>query len=168
MTSTAHHAASLACALLAMLFRRPQRNTPRWRGGEDPTRTIETPHDAVMVADALLESVPRQQVCDEFWQTAALRPLAAQLYASARRGEQGGIDWVHRAVDNIYADAAAAGWHQAIETCRSSGDPAAAALAHDVLGAASLSSRQRQSVCVMMHAALAPLRPPCDHSVRAS
>ena len=45
--------------------------------------TSTAPHDAVMVADALFESVPRQQVCDEFWQTAALRPLAALLTSTA-------------------------------------------------------------------------------------
>jgi hypothetical protein len=171
MTSMTHQAASLGRAVLAMLHRRWQRRAPRmapvWRAGQDPTATIESAHDAVMFADSLLESVPRHQVCDEFWQTVALRPLAALLYAASRHGEQGGIGWVHRTVDNIYADAAAAGWYQAIEACRSTGDRAAAALAHDVLGVAWLSSRQRKSICVMMRAALAPLRP-CDPSVRSA
>ena len=45
--------------------------------------TSTAPHDAVMVADTLLESVPHQQVCDGFWQTAALRPLAALLTSTA-------------------------------------------------------------------------------------
>lgn len=165
MMSIGHIAASAGRAVLAMLHRRRRRAAPPWRGGEDPTRRIETAHDAVMIADALLHFVPRQQGRDEFWQTAALLPLAALLYASARHGEHGGIDWVHRAVDDIYTDAAAAGWYQAIETCRRSGDRAAAALAHDVLASASLSSRQRRSICVMMRAALAPL-PPGDPTSR--
>lgn len=73
--------------------------------------TSTAPHDAVMVADALLESVPRQQVCDEFWQTAALRPLAALLTSTA-------VDLRHDACGAGPATAAIRSQRQGIVTMR--------------------------------------------------
>src|ERR1700682_4834535 len=74
------------------------------RAGEDPTTSITSPHDAIVIAEALLESVPRQQVCDGFWQTVAVRPLTALLYAASPQGNRGGIAWVDLALDNLDAN----------------------------------------------------------------
>ncbi|MDV3133332.1 hypothetical protein [Mycobacterium sp. 29Ha] len=171
MISMAHHGATLGRALRNLLhgntFRRAPRPTPVWGGGADPTRTIESPADALRVAEALLGSVRRRQACERFWCTAAVGPLAALLYASSLHGERAGIGWVHRAVDNIYTDPTGPGWYHTNELCRASADPAAAQLSRQVLRVASLSSRQRESIRVMMRAAIAPLRP-CDSTARSA
>lgn len=171
MMSMAHYGASLGRTLRKLLcghlFGRAQYVTPQWGAGDDPIRMIASPSDAIRVAEALLESVPRRQPCDGFWCSAAVGPLAALLYASSMRGEGAGIEWVHRAVDNIYGDPAGPGWYQANELCRITADPAAAQLARHVLRVASLSSRQRESIRVTMRAAIEPLQP-CDHSARSA
>jgi hypothetical protein len=158
MMSMTHHVASHGRAVLAMLgrrvLRRPKRSAPVWFGGQDVMTTIESPSDALWVADALLKSVPQQHICDEFWQTAAVGPLTALLYAASLHGEEGGIDWVQRAVNNIYSDATSPRWYQANELCRSIPGPGAPALARELLRVAALSSRQRESICVMMRAAI--------------
>lgn len=171
MTSMAHYGASLGRTLRKLLcghlFGRAQHVAPRWGVGDDPIRVIASPADAIWVAEALLESVPRRQPGAGFWCSAAVGPLAALLYASSLHGERAGIEWVHSAVDNIYADPTGPGWYQANELCRATADPDARQLARDVLRVASLSSRQRESIRATMRAAITPLRP-CDHSARSA
>lgn len=149
----------MLAAMRARLQRRPRRIDAMVWAGNDPTTSIASLAEAAGVAEALLECVPRKRLSDGYWHGVAVRPLAALLYASALLGERGGIAWAHRAVDNIYSDATAPGWYQAIELCRSIPDAAAARAARDLLTVASLSSRQRASICVMMRAATAPRRP---------
>jgi hypothetical protein len=159
-------------ALLAMIHDRlRRRRVParlRVRAGQDPTSLISSPHDAIVVAEGLLGSVPRRQVSDEFWQTVAAGPLSALLYAASPRGNRAGIGWVDLAVDNLDANSGAPGWYQAAEICRaagaaSSGDNLLARLIINHLRGP-LSSRQQVSICYAMRAAIAPwlLRDPIN------
>ena len=132
----------------------------RVRAGQDPTSLISSPHDAFVVAEALLGSLRRRQVSDEFWQSLAVGPLSALLYAASARGNRAGIGWVDLAVDNLDADSRAPGWYQAAAICRAaggtnSGDVLLARQLKDVVRGP-LSSRQQASICYTMRAAIAP------------
>ena len=107
----------------------------RGRPGEDPTLQIGWPHDALEVAEALLESVPRQHG-EEFWKSAAAGPLAGLLYAASPCGNGKGIVWAGL---NIHGP----GWTEAAEICRRDGVPL---LADGMLRIAEMDPRQRDSI----------------------
>jgi hypothetical protein len=93
--------------------------------GYDPTVTTCTPHEALTVAETIMQAatVARWrgaiQVRDRgIWESGAVGPLAALLYAASSAGNRQGIEWVLRAVDNINPDCAdEPGWHQAVSIC---------------------------------------------------
>ena len=77
----------------------------------DPTAAIATPNDALDAAEDLLAApavhdMGRHMPCRPHYaellcDTAAAVPLAAMLYAASPAGNDAGIQWVQRAVDDI-------------------------------------------------------------------
>jgi hypothetical protein len=152
--------------LLALMRERLLRERRRDRGrrklrrrlGDDPTMPIGWPSDAIDIAAALLESVPRQHATDELWATVAVRPLAELLYAASVQGNAGGIEWASHALVNIDADETVPGWRQAAEIYGRA-VPGDSAMASALLKVGAWTPRQRHSVSYMMHAAIAPWLP---------
>lgn len=131
---------------------RRSRKTRR-RLGDDPTRTIESPNDAVEVADTLLAPLARQDAnYFDVWASVAVIPVAELLYAaSVQSGSGSGMQWASRALVNVEADETVPGWRQAATIWERS-----APVPGQLRKIAELPSRQRHSVIVIMHAALAP------------
>jgi len=127
----------------------------RRRPGEDPTLGIGSPHDAVDLAEAMLESVSRQHKTDEVWASFAAAPLAGLLYAASPCGNGKGIAWVNYAIGDPDADVTRPSWGQAAEICRSQ----ARMLADALTRIAAIDSRQRQSVGYVMREAITPWLP---------
>ena len=74
----------------------------------DPTANIFTPYEALTVAETIMQMATvglgsgADQVSDGgVWESQAAGPLAAFLYAASPMGNNEGMDWVLRAVDNI-------------------------------------------------------------------
>jgi hypothetical protein len=92
----------------------------------DPTLTTCTPHEALAVAETLLQATTlargwgANHVRDRgIWESRAVGTLAAFLYAASPAGNSQGIEWVLRAVDNINPDCAnEPGWQQAVSICQ--------------------------------------------------
>jgi Type IV secretory system Conjugative DNA transfer len=93
----------------------------------DPTVTTGTPQEALTVAETILQATTvargwgANQVRDRaIWESRAVGPLAALLYAASPAGNRQGIEWVLRAVDNINPDCGnEPGWQQAVSICHS-------------------------------------------------
>ncbi|MBO0882251.1 MAG: type IV secretory system conjugative DNA transfer family protein, partial [Mycobacterium sp.] len=92
----------------------------------DPTLTTGTPHEALAVAETIMQGTTLARgwgvnhVRDRgIWESRAIAPLGALLYAASPAGNSQGIEWVLRAVDNINLDYAnEPGWHQADSICQ--------------------------------------------------
>ncbi|OMC13527.1 hypothetical protein A5736_23020 [Mycobacterium sp. SP-6446] len=130
------------------------------RLGYDPTVTTSTPHEALTVAETIMRAATAarrwgaNQLRDEgIWESRAVGPLAALLYAASPAGNARGIEWVLRAVDNVNADCGdEPGWHQAVAICQS-----ADVLALGLRRMFEMTDTQvRDSVAVAMRAALTP------------
>lgn len=74
----------------------------------DPTTTITTPLEALTVAETIMQMATvgmgsgADQVSDGgVWESQAAGPLAAFLYAASPSGNNMGMDWVLKAVDNL-------------------------------------------------------------------
>jgi hypothetical protein len=129
-----------------------------WRRlGNDPTRAIQSPSDAVETADALLDPLSRQDAnYADVWANVAVRPLAELLYAASKqRGDGGGTEWAWHALVNVDVDETVPGWRQAADIW----DRAAAPCPSQLLKIAEWPPRQRDSVIRMMHAAMSPWLP---------
>jgi hypothetical protein len=126
------------------------------RLGNDPTRAIQSPSDAVDTADALLGPLSRHDAhYHDVWASVAVRPLAELLYAASKQlGGGRGIEWAWQALVNVEADDTVPGWRQAADIW-DQGTPCPSQL----LKVAELPPRQRDSVILMMHAAMAPWAP---------
>jgi hypothetical protein len=93
----------------------------------DPTVSTCTPHEALAVAESIMQTATvargwgANQVSDRgIWDSRAVGPLAALLYAASPAGNCQGIEWVLRAVDNVNPDCASEpGWHQTVSICHS-------------------------------------------------
>jgi hypothetical protein len=132
----------------------------RRRWSDDPTMPIGSAQDAMDIAEAMLESVPRQQEYERLWKGIAARPLAGLLYAGSVQGNARGIEWVRHALVNIDADASVPGWRHAAEICQEAAarHPAAGFFADGLLRVRALTPPQRASVSHMMSAAISPWR----------
>ncbi len=90
----------------------------------DPTVAITGAHEAVSVAESIMRMTSVTMGFDGdraggVWESRAVLPMAALLYAASPLGNNEGIAWVLRAVDNASADRSnEAGWHQAVSICR--------------------------------------------------
>jgi hypothetical protein len=92
----------------------------------DPTVTTCTPHEALAVAETIMQGTTltrgwgANHVRDRgIWESRAVTPLAALLYAASPAGNSQGIEWVLRAADNISPDFTnEPGWHQAVSICQ--------------------------------------------------
>jgi Type IV secretory system Conjugative DNA transfer len=115
---------------LALIDMRPIR-TPVYpeeltRFRHDPTVTTCTPHEALTVAETIMQAATlargwgANHVHDRgIWESRAVGSLAALLYAASPAGNSQGIEWVLRAVDNIDPDSTdEPGWHQAVSICQ--------------------------------------------------
>ena len=128
---------------------------------EDPTLRIVKPADALGLAEALVDGVPRGMVWDSIWLAHAVAPLAALLYAASVMGNGGGITWVCQAAVNPDDDDREPSWGQAARICRDWGqrDRSAAHLFSDALQRLELlNARQRLLIANTMIAALTPLQ----------
>lgn len=125
--------------------------------GDDPTRAIRSPHDAICVAHTLLDFLGRNDTNTAVWASIAVRPLAELLYAASRQhGAGSGIDWTWHALVNTEAPTTVPGWRQAAEIWDQADG---AALPGELCRIAELPPRQRNSVICTMHAAVAPWLP---------
>ena len=129
-----------------------RRRRIRRRLGDDPTRPIRSPSDAIKSAEALLDCASWRDANETLWSNVAVRPLAELLYAASKQRNECGIEWAWHALFNIDADEAVAGWSQAAKVW----DQAGAPLPGQLLRVAGLPPRQRHSVILIMHAAIAP------------
>jgi hypothetical protein len=128
----------------------------RRRLGNDPTRAIQSPSDAVDTADALLAPLSRHDAnYSDVWANVAVFPLAELLYAASRHPGGRGIEWVRHALVNVEADETVPGWRQAADIW----DQAGAPFPGQRVKIAGLESRQRHLVILVMHAAIAPWLP---------
>lgn len=92
----------------------------------DPTVTITSAHEAISVAEAMLGMASgvsgvgtAQGSSQDVWESRAILPMAALLYAASPQGNDEGIAWVVRAVDNAGIECGeGAGWNQAVSICR--------------------------------------------------
>jgi type IV secretion system protein VirD4 len=149
---------------LALIDMRPIR-TPVYpeeltRFRYDPTLTTCTPHEALAVAETIMQGTTLARgwgvnhVRDRgIWESRAIAPLGALLYAASPAGNSQGIEWVLRAVDNIDLDCAnEPGWHQANSNCQG-----AEVLALGLRRLLEMADPQlRDAVAVAMRAALTP------------
>ena len=140
---------------LDRVSRDPRRRKVRRRLGDDPTTAIGSPRDAINIAETLLEPVSRKDANHALWANAAVGPLAELVYAASKQRNVCGIKWTWHALVNVDADATVPGWRQAADIW----DQAGAPLPGQLLYVAGLPSRQRHSVVLMMHAAIAPWLP---------
>jgi type IV secretion system protein VirD4 len=125
----------------------------------DPTASIFTPHEALTVAETIMQMATvgfgsgADQVSDGgIWESQAAGPLAALLYAASPAGNNEGMGWVLRAVDNLDADRRSEpGWHQAAYVCHRF-----EVLALGMLRILDMEPRQRDSVAITMRKAITP------------
>jgi type IV secretion system protein VirD4 len=125
----------------------------------DPTVTIESPLEALTVAETIMQMATvgfgsgADQVSDGgIWESQAAGPLAAFLYAASPMGNNEGMDWVLRAVDNIDPEKFnEPGWAQAAAICRRF-----EVLALGMMRILEMDPRQRDSVAITMRKAITP------------
>lgn len=127
----------------------------------DPTTTIETPYEALTVAETIMQMATvgmgsgADQVSDGgVWESQAAGPLAAFLYAASPNGNGMGMEWVLKAVDNLEVNEAASrqpSWVQAAALC-SNYEVLAIGMTR-ILG---MEPRQRDSVAITMRKAITP------------
>lgn len=125
----------------------------------DPTASIFTPHEALTVAETIMQMATvgfgsgADQVSDGgIWESQAAGPLAALLYAASPAGNNQGMRWVLRAVDNIDENRTAEpGWHQAAAMCHRFD-----VLALGMMRILEMEPRQRDSVAITMRKAITP------------
>lgn len=128
----------------------------------DPTANIFTPYEALTVAETIMQMATvglgsgADQVSDGgVWESQAAGPLAAFLYAASPRGNNGGIEWVLRAVDNIDTTGKDAGkkpgWLQAAAICHRY-----EVLAVGMTSILDMDPRQRDSVRITIRKAITP------------
>jgi hypothetical protein len=101
------------------------RRKVRRRLGDDPTRAIRSPSDAIEVAHVLLKPVSRRDAnYHDVWANVAERPLAELLYAASKqRGGGCGMEWAWHALVNVEADESVPGWQQAADIWDQAGAP---------------------------------------------
>ncbi|MDP7707468.1 type IV secretory system conjugative DNA transfer family protein [Mycobacterium sp. TY815] len=128
----------------------------------DPTATITTPLEALTIAETIMQMATvglgagADQVSDGgVWESQAAGPLAAFLYAASPQGNNEGMDWVLRAVDNIDTTSPDArskpGWLQAAAICHRY-----EVLAIGMNRILEMEPRQRDSVAITMRKAITP------------
>jgi TraM recognition site of TraD and TraG len=126
----------------------------------DPTVMTCTPHEALTVAESIMQAATvtrgwgANHVCDRgVWESRAVGPMGALLYAASPAGNGQGIEWVLRAVDNTNPECSnEPGWHQAVSICHS-----VEILALGLRRILEIAEpRVRDSVAVAMRAALTP------------
>jgi hypothetical protein len=128
----------------------------------DPTANIFTPYEALTVAETIMQMATvglgsgADQVSDGgVWESQAAGPLAAFLYAASPVGNNEGMDWVLRAVDNIDTTSKNAGkkpgWLQAAAICHRY-----EVLAMGMTRILEMEPRQRDSVAITMRKAITP------------
>lgn len=128
----------------------------------DPTANIFTPYEALTVAETIMQMAAvglgsgADQVSDGgVWESQAAGPLAAFLYAASPMGNNEGMDWVLRAVDNIDTTSKQAGkkpgWLQAAAICHRY-----EVLAMGMTRILDMEPRQRDSVAITMRKAITP------------
>lgn len=128
----------------------------------DPTANIFTPYEALTVAETIMQMATvglgsgADQVSDGgVWESQAAGPLAAFLYAASPMGNNEGMDWVLRAVDNIDTTSKQAGkkpgWLQAAAICHRY-----EVLAMGMTRILDMEPRQRDSVAITMRKAITP------------
>jgi len=135
--------------------------------GYDPTATIETPMDALTVADAVMAmstaglSGGESRGDSATWEANASGPLAAFLYAASPLGHGGGMPWVLRAVNsmgiraprtkNPNTPAKESGWQEAARHCARYDE-----LAIGLEAISRMGPGQRDSVAITMRKAVTP------------
>lgn len=134
--------------------------------GYDPTTTITTPMEALTVAETIMAmSTVGLGSTDQFgdsgvWEANAAGPLAAFLYAASPVGNNGGMRWVLRAVDNIARPKKRQqntqaplepGWKTAAKLCGPYDE-----LALGLERIAAMGPGQRDSVAITMRKAITP------------
>jgi hypothetical protein len=141
---------------------RRTRNQRRHLLAGDPMQRISSPATAIDIAEALLESAPRTDPAEQFWQVAAVRPLAALLYAGTLQHSHDRTAWVAEALDNTFGEDTAVAWYTAADLCRAAPADTLASrlLARDLAQLGELSTRQRLSVTHVMRQAISPFSPP--------
>ncbi|MBN3458428.1 type IV secretory system conjugative DNA transfer family protein [Mycobacterium sp. DSM 3803] len=125
----------------------------------DPTMNIFTPNEALTVAETIMQMATvglgsgADQVSDGgIWESQAAGPLAALLYAASPCGNNEGITWVLKAVDNLDPESMnSPGWAQAAALCRNF-----EVLALGMLRILDMEPRQRDSVAITMRKAIMP------------
>jgi Type IV secretory system Conjugative DNA transfer len=128
----------------------------------DPTANIFTPYEALTVAETIMQMATvglgsgADQVSDGgVWESQAAGPLAAFLYAASPAGNNEGMDWVLRAVDNLDTASPNAGkkpgWLQAAAICHRY-----EVLAMGMTRILEMEPRQRDSVAITMRKAITP------------
>lgn len=128
----------------------------------DPTVNIFTPYEALTVAETIMQMATvglgsgADQVSDGgVWESQAAGPLAAFLYAASPRGNNEGMEWVLRAVDNIDTISENAGkkpgWLQAAAICHRY-----EVLAVGMTSILDMDPRQRDSVRITIRKAIMP------------
>lgn len=127
----------------------------------DPTANIFTPYEALTVAETIMAMATvglgsgADQVSDGgVWEAQAAGPLAAFLYAASPAGNNKGMEWVLRAVDNIDTSEDAGtkpGWLQAAAICHRY-----EVLAMGMTRILDMEPRQRDSVAITMRKAVTP------------
>ncbi|MGV7918600.1 type IV secretory system conjugative DNA transfer family protein [Mycobacterium kansasii] len=128
----------------------------------DPTANIFTPYEALTVAETIMQMATvglgsgADQVSDGgVWESQAAGPLAAFLYAASPMGNNEGMDWVLRSVDNIDTTSKQAGkkpgWLQAAAICHRY-----EVLAMGMTRILDMEPRQRDSVAITMRKAITP------------
>jgi type IV secretion system protein VirD4 len=128
----------------------------------DPTSNIFTPYEALTVAETIMQMATvglgsgADQVSDGgVWESQAAGPLAAFLFAASPAGNNLGMDWVLKAVDNIDTTSKNAiskpGWLQAAAICRRY-----EVLALGMTRILDMEPRQRDSVAITMRKAITP------------
>lgn len=127
----------------------------------DPTANVFTPYEALTVAETIMQMATvglgsgADQVSDGgVWESQAAGPLAAFLFAASPMGNNLGMDWVLKAVDNIDTSRGAAnrpGWLQAAAICHRY-----EVLAVGMTRILDMEPRQRDSVAITMRKAVTP------------
>jgi hypothetical protein len=125
----------------------------------DPTASIFTALEALTVAETIMQMATvgfgsgADQVSDGgIWESQAAGPLAALLYAASPAGNNEGMRWVLRAVDNIDPQRSGEpGWFQAAALCHRF-----EVLALGMLRILDMEPRQRDSVAITMRKAVTP------------
>lgn len=127
--------------------------------GFDPTVLIDSPFEALTVAETIMQTSTvglgsgADQVSDGgIWESQAVGPLAAFLYAASPQCNGLGMQWVLTAVDNIDPEEFdSPGWAQAAARCRHY-----PVLALRMMRILEMDARQRDSVTKTMRKAITP------------